>query len=266
MIALATSEESDRRLPPSERAFEVYRLIEVDGLSTRAAAELVGLSQTRVVQLRNGVESYVAQQPTGIAGLTKQQRMQAAEYKAGVRLDHLYCLALEAFRQSQGPEVVSEDLSGGSRVVKPRMSQGNTRYLQMAMRIAAQQSRIPVTPIVAECCAEPSDIPASATAELNVACPPEEACSPAAVEPMTSAQAQRKQPSATAMPSTPLEGTAAEERGANLDFAADLFPVQTDVRVETGAPFEEPILTRKQRKRRARMLAELRKDIGRSDS
>ena len=260
MIAQAQVVESAREMPPGERAFEVYRLIEVVGLSTRAAAQQIGLSQTRVVQLRNSVESWVARQPNASAGLTKQQRVQAAEYKAGLRLDHLYSLALEAFRQSQGPEIVSEEGSGGARTITTKLSQGNTRYLQMAMRIAAQQSRIPLTPIACDCGDE---------AELSVrqadpvmVSPPEEDCSPASAEQSPCAEATAKPLAAKAAATSDCSKPAKRGEDASHDFASDLFPVQTDIRVDPLDSLEEPVLTRKQRKRRARMLAALRKEVG----
>ena len=257
MVAQVQVLEGSRALLPGERAFEIYRMIEVDGVSTRAVAQQVGLSQTRVVQLRDSVEHWVARQPAANAGMTKQQRVQAAEYKAGLRLDHLYSLALEAYRRSEGPEVSSEEASGGARVMKTRYSHGNTRYLAMAMRIAAQQSRIPVTPIVWE---EPSqdELPIAEAIE-EAAIPPEEDCSPRPAPPsasdvavVESSAAKSNRP--TASSSNNLKSVDATER-----FAADFFPVQADVRVELDDLIDEPVLTRKQRKRRARMLAALRR-------
>jgi len=251
MVAQVVGTEERRDLPPSERAFEVYRLIEVDGLSTRTVAQQVGLSQTRVVQLRDAVEHWVARQPSATSGLTKQQRLQAAEYKAGLRLDHLYSLALEAFRQSQGPEATSEETIRGGRVVKTRYSHGNTRYLVMAMRIATQQSRIPTVPIVEE--SGPED-------ELNAdvvpaaAIPPEEDCSPAGAQQEHSDVAAAPASAANAVATESSAAMPSKGKAVSEPFAADLGPVQSDLRAAGRDPFKEPVLTRKQRKRRARML------------
>lgn len=129
---------------PSERAFEVFHLVEIAGLSTRQAAEQVGLSQTRVIQLRDAVETWIADQPSVTDTMTKEQRLRLAEYKAHERLNHLYSLALESFRHSQGVETTrSIDKSGGVRATI-RESFGRTCYLQMALRIASQQAKLPV--------------------------------------------------------------------------------------------------------------------------
>jgi len=267
MIASVTSQGSDRCLPPSERAFEAYRLIEIDGLSTRAAAEVVGLSQTRVIQLRDAVEEYVARQPSGPAGLTKQQRLQAAEYKASQRLDHLYRLALEAFRQSQGPEITSEDASGGQRVVKTRMSFGNIRYLQMAARIAAQQSRIPATPIATEfedgATAQPHDdlqpdehpkVAAEPITRSETAYPPEEDCSLVAAQPTASGEVATDDSNATETDEATSHEQASNRGNVTRDVASEFTPVQMDFGKPTAPVTTGPVLTRRERRRRARML------------
>ena len=272
MVAQVCAKESDRALPPSERAFEIYRMIEVDGVSTRTVAQLVGLSQTRVIQLRDSVEAWVARQRSATAGLTKQQRLQAAEYKAGLRLDHLYSLALEAFRRSQGPDMVSEQTAGGNSVVTTRITQGNTRYLQMAMRIAAQQSRIPTVTLIGE---EPGDASdantvdgevvstecAAATTAASDAAPSEEDCSPAAAQQSSNANAtgQPSDVNAAATEDSDKDGDAAAD--ASDDFAADFLPVHAVLQTADEVSLADRPLTRKERKRRARLLAQKRQAV-----
>jgi hypothetical protein len=264
---------AERLLPPVDRDFDVYRMLEIEGESTRSVAKEVGLSQTRVVQIRDEVETWVAQQAASAPTLTKQQRMQVAEYKAGLRLDALYALALEAFRQSQGTEIVSELASNGSTVTKSKMSQGKPCYLQLAMRIAAQQSRLPITPLAAEADRPTGEhlsdesptnatiVEATAESLLEPANPPEEDCSlrPAEQE----ASVSQASPRGVAKPTLHVACSTAAVATSDVsaDFARDLFPVQTDVEASDWPLLDDRPMTRKQRKRRQRMLAELRSEL-----
>jgi hypothetical protein len=264
---------SERLLPPGDRDFEVYRRIEIEGQSTRSVAKDVGLSQTRVVQIRDEVEAWVAQQAASAATLTKQQRMQVAEYKAGLRLDALYAMALEAFRQSQAPEIVSELAANGGTLTKTRMSQGKTCYLQLAMRIAAQQSRLPITPLAAEAdsssdqptCDEPGSdvvvVERPIDSGVDHANPPEEDCSLQPAEQVESAREASPLPIAKPMLHVPCSESRLSPSDVSADFARDLFPVQTDVESADWPLLDDRPMTRKQRKRRQRMLAELRNEL-----
>jgi hypothetical protein len=319
---------AERLLAPGDRDFDVYRRLEIEGESTRAVAKEVGLSQTRVVQIRDEVETWVAQQAVSAVALTKQQRTQLAEYKAGLRLDALYALALDAFRQSQGPEIVSELAANGGTTTKSRMSQGKPCYLQLAMRIAAQQSRLPITPLAADA-DRPADEPAcdktacdqedckvvlaserckppgadrstieaqthftgklthparhaAATLQSSQACdevvmelaaertvnslvaqpsPPEEDCSLRPAEQVACAREASQSPIAKPMLHVPCSDSPVASSDVNADFARDLFPVQTDVEASDWPLLDDGPMTRKQRKRRQRMLAELRSEL-----
>ena len=253
MVAQVQSSSSDHALAPNERAFEAYRLVEIDGISTRAAARHLGLSQTRVIQLRDAVEQWVARQPSATAGLTKQQRIQAAEYKAGLRLDRLYSLAIKAFQQSQGTEVVAEEMTGGSRTVRTRISQGNTRYLQMAMRIAAVQSRIPATAL--GYVASDAEELVGCDAADHAVIPPEEDCSLESSEQSISGDAA----DSTCVVNGEVQEDCSDSKGggddANSESKIRFAPVQpASVERRATGVVQRP-LSRKERKRRARMLA-----------
>jgi hypothetical protein len=259
---------AERLLPPGDRDFEVYRRIEIEGQSTRAVAKEVGLSQTRVVQIRDEVETWVAQQAVSAVALTKQQRTQVAEYKAGLRLDALYAMALNAFRQSQGPEIVNELASNGSTLTKSRMSQGKPCYLQLAMRIAAQQSRLPITPLAAEA-DRPADEPACEEVVVELAAdsvadqpsPPEEDCSLRPTEQVACAREASRVSVAKPIRHVPCGELPVATSDVSADFARDLFPVQTDLEAADWPLLDDRPMTRKQRKRRQRMLAELRNEL-----
>jgi hypothetical protein len=252
MVAHAKEVAEKRGLPPSERAFEVYRLIEVAGLSTRAVAQQVGLSQTRVVQLRESVEQWIGRQASASEGRTKEERLRAAEYKAGLRLDHLYALALEAFRQSQGPEATTEESLRGESVVRTRFSHGDTRYLAMAMRIAAQQSRIPTVSVHDEALAD--EEPAAET-PVEVASPPEGDCSLAAESRERLVDGQEQAADASDDAAEPSAETPAERVVVSETTDAEFCPVHPGAAAAECVPTQTRPLSRKERKRRARMLA-----------
>lgn len=141
---VATASEFARQLPPGSRDFEAYRLMAVEGLSTREAAAAMRLSQTRVIQLRDRVVDWIAVELPRLETHPPEQRLLAAEYLAVERMEFLYGTSLKAWRQSQGTETV-ERRSGvtGDTSTVVRTSHGNVRYLQQAMRIAKEMGKLP---------------------------------------------------------------------------------------------------------------------------
>ncbi len=132
------SEEAAARLnvplPPSERDFEVYGLVVVEGASTRAAAAAVGLSQTRVMQIRNRVAEWIASEVPPLANATPAQRLNLAGHIARDRFDFLYSQAMDGWRESRGPQTSVRTSSQGRSTVK-RPGYGEPRYLLFAARI-----------------------------------------------------------------------------------------------------------------------------------
>ena len=150
---VADASDFARRLPPKGRDFEAYRLTAVEGLSTREAAARMGLSQTRVVQLRDRVLTWLAAEMPCLESAPPEQRLAAAEYLAVERMEFLYGASVAAWRQSQGQETVERrsGLTGDARTII-RTSHGNVRYLQQAMRVAKEMGKFPLRslPPVAE--------------------------------------------------------------------------------------------------------------------
>ena len=146
---VAEAGEFRRRLPPKGRDFEACRLMTVEGLSTREAAERMGLSQTRVIQLRDRVLDWMAAELPRMETAPPEQRLAVAEYLAAERLEFLYGASLAAWRQSQGRESVERKsgLTGDVSTIV-RTSQGNIRYLQQAMRVAKELGRVPIRPSI----------------------------------------------------------------------------------------------------------------------
>jgi len=123
-------------LPPSERDFELYGLVVTDGASTRAAAHAFGLSQTRVIQIRDRVAEWIASEVPPLARLTAAQRLALAADIARNRFDFLYSQAMDSWRGSKGPQTTLRAGGSGGQTSSTRESQGEPRYLILAARIA----------------------------------------------------------------------------------------------------------------------------------
>jgi hypothetical protein len=121
-------------LPPSERDFELYGLVVVEGASTRAAAQAFGLSQTRVIQIRDRVAEWIASEVPPLARATPAQRLALAADIARNRFDFLYSQAMDAWRGSKGPQTVTRSGASGE-LTSTRDSQGDPRYIMLAVRI-----------------------------------------------------------------------------------------------------------------------------------
>jgi hypothetical protein len=123
-------------LPPSERDFELYGLVVTEGASTRAAAQTFGLSQTRVIQIRDRVAEWIASEVPPLARATPAQRLALAADIARHRFDFLYSQAMDAWRGSKGPQTTLRAGGSGGETSSTRESQGEPRYLILAARIA----------------------------------------------------------------------------------------------------------------------------------
>jgi hypothetical protein len=130
---------SSRRLPPSERDFEIYRAMAVDSQSTREVAEELNLSQTRVVQIRKSVGLWIADEVPDSGDLTEVQKVRLAEYLAEERFIAMYSESMSAWRRSQGVKTIEREGASGT-VKTTREVYGETKYLQQAMRITVAQA------------------------------------------------------------------------------------------------------------------------------
>jgi hypothetical protein len=109
------------RLPPSQRDFEIFFAVAFQSVSTRRAAELHHISQTRVRQLVTLVGDWVADNlpDWGEADLKKQVRL--AQHVAANRLEHQYEEAMLRWD-----------------------AEGDPKHLRQATRIALAQARLGV--------------------------------------------------------------------------------------------------------------------------
>ncbi len=115
-------------LPPAERDFAVFERVVIEGGTTRAAAAEFGLSQTRIVQIRQRVAEWIGSEVPPTDSLSPQQRLRLAASIAEQRIHFLYSQAMEAWRASQGSQ-----------------SHGDVRYLAAAARIAGMPVRLAVS-------------------------------------------------------------------------------------------------------------------------
>jgi hypothetical protein len=128
-------------VPPSERDFQVFEEVVIGGASTRAAAALFGVSQTRIVQVRQRVAEWMGAEVPPTPRLTLLQRLRLAAHIAEQRADFLYSQAMDGWRASQQPQTsVCRGRLGEETRTRDR--HGDPRYLLAAMRITERQVQL----------------------------------------------------------------------------------------------------------------------------
>lgn len=127
----ARSTAANGKLPPTERDFEIYREVVLQGESTRHVAGRHGLSQTRVRQLLTRVIDFLLQAvPVELPEQTREQRLYVAEQLARMHLEHLYRELLQMWQASQRA-------SGAGGL-------GKASYLTSAARVVGIMAKLPV--------------------------------------------------------------------------------------------------------------------------
>jgi hypothetical protein len=122
---------NDSPAPPTERDLQLYEAVAVVGLSSRTAAAVFGISQTRVLQVRQRMEEWIGRYvPRSVETLSPRERLIVAADLADRRSQMLFSEAMNAWRASQ--DAARERCTAGDRHAGP--SQGDPRYLAMAMR------------------------------------------------------------------------------------------------------------------------------------
>ncbi|QDU29994.1 Sigma-70, region 4 [Anatilimnocola aggregata] len=133
--------------PPSERDFQVFRLIKVEQRTTREVAEIVGISQTRVCQIVQRVLDFlVATAPADDDEKQRAQRLYVARELAAERFDFLFKAALDSFEESKGEETITRTVNSqfraGLETSTTRSSCGDVRYLAQAARINVMAAKL----------------------------------------------------------------------------------------------------------------------------
>jgi hypothetical protein len=136
-------------LPPSERDFLVFERVVIESATTRAAAEEFGLSQTRVMQIRERVAEWIGSQVPETPRLSPRHRLGLASHIAEGQIDHLYSQAMESWRRSQGTQTTVRSSDHGETTIT-KESHGDIKYLSLASRIAERKFGVVVKGIEAE--------------------------------------------------------------------------------------------------------------------
>lgn len=129
MIATTTSTQELPLLPPSERDFEIFRTVKVEGCSTRGAAMIFRISQTRVRQVLPRVEKFLlATAPAEADPVSQEKSLYVAQVLAQQQLEYLYGEANKMWLRSQEMSPIAL---------------GKASYLGMASRIAMLMAKLP---------------------------------------------------------------------------------------------------------------------------
>ena len=273
--------------PLSERDFQVYEAVAALGLSSRGAANEFGISQTRVLQIRQRVEEWIGRHASRSAeSLSPRERLIVAADLADRRSQMLFSEAMEAWRGSQ--DAARERCMAGSRPTGPL--QGDTRYLAMAMRTNMHMLQVAglTQRLIAKLDEEAATIQASTPSAVesdasSATCFPLVGdCSPRTVEPADRAEEPAVDDGVSASEQAAYDEQEARRRAFLAAVEAEMAPVQppqTDahgmlLEEETGeawtaefehagaaeeavatiAPTRRP-LSRQERKARQRLLA-----------
>ncbi|WP_254510844.1 hypothetical protein [Anatilimnocola floriformis] len=180
---------------PTERDWEIYRCVKIEQASTRQAAEIYGISQTRVCQIVAETSAYVAAATPLLSKDDEARQLVAAKQFAADRLDYLYGEALQCFRRSQRTETIERKSheSGKPGCTTTRYNHGDGRYLALAARLVLLGKSLP-TPqqVVAEVGSQHASEPAIEQSRL------EKDCSLSTAEQREQASAEPVEKSATA--------------------------------------------------------------------
>src|SRR5437762_13377427 len=85
-------------LPPSDRDFQIYQRLMIDGASTRQAASDCSLSQTRVRQIASRVAHWMAESLPPSSEAADASYLRLAQHIAADRLQFLYGEAMHGWR------------------------------------------------------------------------------------------------------------------------------------------------------------------------
>jgi len=239
--------QTELKLPPCGRDFQVYERVVVQTASTREVAKEFSLSQTRVRQIVKRVAQWLLQELPTASEAADAAHLRLSQHMAADRLEGLFCEAMTGWR-----------------------ARHETKYFGLALRVITKQGKMPVIAgtlagLMADAIEGPlpeerSDQPADYTPA-----PPEEDCSPATKNEPAAAISSAEQPATTpdnTMTSVPLVDDVRAARRAFFGPAqqpaaeVDDEPV-TQLQItpkQAGVRIERP-LSRRERRRRARLGA-----------
>src|SRR5262245_8633219 len=115
--------QTELKLPPSGRDFEVYQRVIVDGSSTRQAAREFALSQTRVRQVVQRASQWLSKELPAASKERAHVQLWLAQNVAADRLQGLYGETMDRWRTHH-----------------------DTKNFGMALRVILAQSKLPAMP------------------------------------------------------------------------------------------------------------------------
>lgn len=177
LIPESLSQPAPVKATPSSRDFQIYRLVKLEQRSTRATAEEMQLSQTRVCQIVSRVAEFLLEATPGADDEVQQRKqVQLAEQIAAERIEHLQRQAMQGFYGNVEPS--DRESSESSNHHRPFA--GDPRLLVVAARLALLAARLPAPRLdnlmfAEEICAECE----AGDQEVSHENPPAGDCSPA---------------------------------------------------------------------------------------
>jgi hypothetical protein len=168
----ATGQDFCGRLPPSNRDFAVFEHVVIDCGTTRTAAEVFGISQTRVCQILGRVRDWLDEVMPDSTERSAQRQFELATALAGDRLDALYTDSLAAWRHSEGEVQRRRITASGDTITTTTTSLGDPKYLAAAGRLAVLRSKLATLGVFYQGMAKAADFEESvgdsaATQQLN---------------------------------------------------------------------------------------------------
>jgi hypothetical protein len=153
--------QTELKLPPSGRDFQVYERVVVQTASTRDVAKEFSLSQTRVRQIVKRVAQWLLQELPTASEAADAAHLRLSQHMAADRLEGLFCEAMTGWR-----------------------ARHETKYFGLALRVITLQSKMPVIAgtlagLMADAIEGPLPEEHSAQPADYTPAPPEEDCSPA---------------------------------------------------------------------------------------
>jgi len=137
------SGELQPKLPPSARDFSVFRRVALEGKSTRDAAWMSNISQTRVCQIVKRVREWLWQvAPDAKDEPPTERLLQMAKYLAADRLEHLYSELMHCWENSAGETEFTRRVGTSPMVISSRSKGKDPRYSVAASRLMLIQARL----------------------------------------------------------------------------------------------------------------------------
>ena len=153
--------QTELKLPPSGRDFQVYQRVIVEAASTRQSAGEFSVSQTRVRQVVQRVSEWLTQELPAASKENDQVQLWLARHVAADRLQTLLGETMDGWRKSH-----------------------DTKNFGMALRLITAQSKLPAMPGTLEALAAdaiegplPEEQPQSERPTMPAASPPVRDCS-----------------------------------------------------------------------------------------